>query len=148
LLAGASGAAVAVDCAGGVIAYKSVPEIVSTGQPCVVHEVVVSGQITFTNSPELTIVSVDAGGPLTIKGTVGSATVLLVDVLKGNMAITGNKAAVVGGNILQAGSLFVNDNIAAVVQRNAVNGNLQCTGNTELDSLGNRATGTVDCLPK
>jgi len=148
LLAGASGAAVAVDCTGGIISYKSVPEIVITGQPCVINDVVVSGQIKVTGSPELTIVDTDTGGPVEVTGGLGSATIVRVDVLKGGMTVDGNKVAVVGGNTLQAGNLVVNNNTAAVVQRNAVNGTITCTGNPELDSLGNRSTGAANCLAK
>jgi len=148
LLAGASGAAVAVDCAGGVIAYKSVPEISFTGQPCVINDVVVSGQINIKGSPELTIVDTDVGGQVQVTEGLGSATIVRVDILKGNMAITGNKAAIVGGNTIQQGNLFVNGNTAAIVQQNAVNGNISCSGNAELDSLGNRSAGTDSCLPQ
>lgn len=145
LLVGGSGAAMAVDCAGGRIVYTTVPEIVIDGQPCFIQEVIVEGSVQITNSPELSMFDVDVGGPVTVTGG-NSNNIVRTDVLIGNLGVTGSLATIVAGNTVQAGDLVVNNNTAAVVQRNAVNGNIQCVGNTELDALGNRATGTVDCV--
>jgi hypothetical protein len=41
LIVGASGAAMAVDCAGGVIAYAQVEEIIIDKEVCFIHKVLV-----------------------------------------------------------------------------------------------------------
>lgn len=157
LLLSAAGAAMAVDCPRGFIRETTVPSIEIDGQVCVIDDVVVQGAVTVTNSPELFMSDVDVGGPLTVTGGE-SAIFLRVDVKSGDFSVTGAKLAVVGANTVQGGpapdgtvvpggNLLVNDNIGAAVQSNAANGNITCTGNTELDAFDNIASGTINCTP-
>ena len=161
LLLGALGTAMAqtVDCAGGTIIGQDVDEIVINGQSCVIYRTRVTGKVEITNSPILEMTFTDVGGPVTITGPGASAaevnqsTVANVDVLQGDLTVTGNKLAVVGGCDLENGNLTVNDNGAAFVSRNDVKGtpsetgNITCTGNAELDAVSNRASGTINCTP-
>ena len=70
----------------------------------------------------------DVGGPVTITGpgasaaVVNQSTLLDVDVLQGNLTVTGNKLAVVAGCDLDNGNITVNDNGAAFVSRNDIKG--------------------------
>ena len=70
----------------------------------------------------------DVGGPVTITGPGASAaevnqsTLLDVDVLQGNLTVTGNKLAVVAGCDLDNGNITVNDNGATFVSRNDIKG--------------------------
>jgi len=155
---GASGAAIAVGCPEGRIISETVDEIVVNGQPCLVYETVVEGQVLVTNSPQFEITFSEVGGPISIQG-VGAqvelsenVTVLRTDILLGNLTVTGFETAIVAGNTLNNGNLTVNNNLGAVVVRNAVNGippatgNIECTGNIELESPGNRAAGVDNCI--
>ncbi len=160
LLLGASGAALAQTvntCPEGRIIFETVDEIVIDGQPCLVYETVVAGKIQVTNSPQFEITFSEAGGPVTIQGRGATAadsenvTVSSTEVLSGNIEVTDFESALVLGNRVSNGNLKVNNNLGAVVVRNAVggvppeSGNIECTGNTELDARGNRATGEVNC---
>ena len=160
LLLGASGVAMAQNvntCPEGRIIGEIVDEIVIDGQPCLVYETVVSGKVQVTNSPQFEITFSEVGGPMTILGRGATAdgsenaTVSSTEVLSGNVEVTNFESALVLGNRISNGNLKVNNNLGAVVVRNAVggvppeNGNIECTGNTELDARGNRATGEVNC---
>ena len=157
LLLGASGAAMAVGCPEGRIIFETVDEIVIDGQPCLVYETVVAGKIQVTNSPQFEITFSEVGGPITIQGRGATAadsenvTVFRTDVLNGDVEVTDFETAVVARNVLNNGNLKVNNNLGAVVGRNTVNGtppetgNIECTGNTELDARGNRAAGVDGC---
>ena len=76
-----------------------------------------------------------------------------VDVLQGNLTVTGNKLAVVAGCDLDNGNITVNDNGAAFVSRNDIKGtppetgNITCTGNAELDATTTKAQGVDNCVP-
>ena len=156
LLLGASGTSMAVDCADGTIIGQDVDEIVINGQACVIWRTRVTGKVEITNSPILEMTFTDVGGPVTITGDklISRVTVANVDVLQGDLVVTGNVLAVVAGSDLQNGNLVVNDNVAAFVSRNNVKGtppetgNLTCIGNIELDAVANLASGTIDCTPQ
>jgi len=156
LLVGTSGAAMAVDCAGGIISFQEVDEIVINGQPCFIQDVVVTGDVTVTDSPDVDMIDVEVGGTVLVTGTVENAelnaTLVRTDVFAGNLLIDGQATAIVVGNILrggggpESGDLLVNNNVAAIVRSNVVVGDLGCTDNLELDENFNRVYGTDDCF--
>ena len=152
LLVGVSGAAMAVDCPEGRILFDTVDEIVIDGQGCLVYGTVVEGRVQVTNSPQFEINDSEVGGPIRILGTGAQSsenvTVFRVDVFSGDVEVVGFETAIVAGNTLQDGDLEVNNNLGAVVTRNAVNGDISCIGNAELDAGGNRASGDNTCIPQ
>ena len=143
LLVGTSGAAMAVGCPTGRIMFKTVPEIVIDGEACFIYAVTVEGNVTVTNSPVLNMSFTDVGGSVKVQEGE-NVTVLVVDILKGDLVVSGYEGAAVVGNELDEGNLNVENNVGAAVSRNKVNGNITCTGNGELEATGNRATGTVN----
>ncbi len=134
----------AVDCPSGRIIFDTVPEIVINGQSCFVYAVTVEGKVNVRNSPVFNMSFTDVGGPIKIVNGF-NAVVMRVDVLEGNLTVTGYEAASILSTEVKAGNLKVNNNLLAVVRRNTVTGNIKCIGNTALVAKGNRATGTEDC---
>jgi hypothetical protein len=157
LLLGASGAAMAVDCPDGSIVLQEVDEIVINGQPCYINDVVVAGDVTITDSPNVDMIDVDVNGTVVVTGTGVenaelNATLVNIDVFAGDIQVDGQATAIVAGSILRAGggpetgNLVVNNNAAAIVRSNLVPGDLTCDGNLELDANLNRVFGTEDCI--
>ncbi len=133
LLVGTSEVSIADDCADGVIAFTTVPEIVINEQSCVIYQVTVEGRVEATNSPSFDMTFTEVGGPVTImedRTGTEQATVLNVDIVGGDLSVSGYESVVVAGNTVRLGNVRVDTNLTAFVQRNTViGGNIVCLGN-------------------
>lgn len=142
-----SGGAWAVDCSGGTITYATVAEIVIDGQDCFIKSVRVTGNVTISNSASVTFIDNLVEGYVHM---IGNQTVnVLGNTIKNELRekptrVNDNDFAAVDANIVDF-DLFVNNNLIALVQQNAVGRNLVCIGNIELDDVGNRAGGDEEC---
>ncbi len=155
LLVGASSAAMAVDCAGGVIQGTEeepleVDEIVIDGQSCFVNNVIVTGDVTVADSEDFTMIDCNVRGnakvtqsrEVIIFGTTFG--VVEGETTNSNLLVINNDRVYVLINIV-TGSMFVNTNLKADVKKNAVVGNLLCRDNQRLDSFENEVGGESQC---
>jgi len=156
LLVGASSAAMAVNCDGGVIQGTretplEVDEIVIDGQSCFVKDVIVTGDVTVTDSEDFVMIDVKVLGNARV--THGQEAIIFAStfgVVEGdpatnsNLLVKNNARVYVLVNIV-TGSMFVNTNFKADVKKNAVAGNLLCSGNQRLDSFENEVAGESEC---
>ena len=145
LLVGASGTAMAVDCADGIIEGTveeplEVDEITIIGQNCLIHDVAVTGDIVVVNSENLGIVDSTVGGRVRVIGN-RNATLVGVDVV-GNITARNNEDANLALNV--ARNIRVINNHRAVVKKNLAAGIIRCRGNDRLDAFENEA-GDVEC---
>jgi DUF4097 and DUF4098 domain-containing protein YvlB len=158
LLLGAPGVAMAQEeepvidtCDEGQIIYKAVDEIVVDGRSCFINEVLVKGDVTATGGSTVTLISNRVGGSIDVSGAT-RAFLVANQTFNGDIRVEGNGSARVIGNLVNVGeataaggSLFVNDNDKARVNRNLVDGNIECVGNRVLESTFNLAGGTEIC---
>ena len=107
LLVGASGTAMAVDCATGLIENTSVEEITINGQNCLINDVAVTGDIVVVNSENLAIVDSTAGGRVRVIGN-RSATLVGLDVV-GNITARNNEWANIALNAARNIRVINND---------------------------------------
>jgi hypothetical protein len=148
LLVGASSAAMAVDCAGGVIQGTEkepleVDEIVIDGQSCFVNNVIVTGDVTVVDSEDFTMIDCNVHGNAKI--TQGREVIIFgttFGVVEGNLATNSNLLIRNNSRVyalinIVTGSMFVHSNRKADVKKNAVVGNLWCRDNQRLDSFEN-----------
>jgi hypothetical protein len=158
LLVGASGAAMAVDtCENGVIAGTDeapleVDEIKIDGRSCFVNNVIVSGDVTVTNSEDFAMIDSVVKGSVRV---LGCRNAIVVNNYVGsfesaetvgsfesaetvtNLLVSRNEHAWVMLNIV-SNVLAVNLNSKADVKKNAA-AILLCVGNRRLDSFENEA---------
>jgi len=149
LLVGASGAAMAVNtCEDGVIAgTEEVPlevdEIKIDGRSCFVNNVIVSGDVTVTNSEDFAMIDSAVKGSVRV---LGCRNAIVVGNNVGsfesaetvtNLLVSRNDHAWVMLNIV-SNVLAVNLNSKADVKKNAA-AILLCAGNRRLDSFENEA---------
>ena len=140
LLVGASGTAMAVDCADGLIENTTVDEITITGQNCLINDVAVTGDIVVVNSENLSIIDGTVGGRVRL---LGSRNVTMVDVrVTGNITARSNEWANLALNA--ARNIRVINNQKAVIKRNLAVGIIRCRGNDRLDAFENEAA-DVEC---
>ena len=142
LMVGASGAAMAVDCASGIIAYAQVEEIIIDGQTCFIHKVLVEKNVDVKGG-SLTMIDSTVGGTVFVRN--GNQAVILFNTIAGDfLKVKNKKFAVVVANIVN-GNIVVSENDFARVNENAAAGNITCENNIEEDSVGNRAGGKDRC---
>ena len=144
LLVAASGTAMAVDCAGGVIANQEVDQITVDGENCIISNVTVTGDIEVTNSDELVMVSNNVVGNIRVlRG--GDVTLAANTTTAGNIVVRRNSKATVVLNDALAGSIVVAGTInKAEVNRNFALFTILCRRNGRLDAFENEA-GDVEC---
>ena len=134
LAVGASGTALAVDCATGNLIGQTVDEVVINGQSCYMERVVVTGNVTVVDSEDLTMYRVDVGGTIRV---IGGGTALLVANTGQGMAVRNNEYVNLVTNVAVRNIRVVN-NLKANVKKNAAP-IILCRGNLRLDSYQNEA---------
>ena len=144
LLVAASGTAMAVDCADGIIANQEVEQITVDGEDCIISNVTVTGDIEVTNSDELVMVSNNVVGNIRVlRG--GDVTLAANTTTAGNIVVRRNSKATVVLNDALAGSIVVAGTInKAEVNRNFALFTILCRRNGRLDAFENEA-GDVEC---
>jgi hypothetical protein len=144
LLVAASGTAMAVDCAGGVIANQEVDQITVDGEDCIISNVTVTGDIEVNNSDTLVMVSNNVVGNIRVlRG--GDVTLVANTTTAGNIVVRRNARANVVLNNALAGSIVVAGTInKAEVNRNFAVFTILCRNNGRLDAFENEA-GDVEC---
>jgi hypothetical protein len=144
LLVGASGTAMAVDCAGGIIANQEVDQITVDGEDCIISNVTVTGDIEVANSEELVMVSNNVVGNIRVL-TGGKVTLVANTTSEGNIVVRRNEKAIVELNEALVGSIVVAGTInKATVRRNVALVTIVCRRNGRLDAFENEA-GDVEC---
>ena len=144
LLVAASGTAMAVDCAGGVIANQEVDQITVDGEDCIISNVTVTGDIEVNNSDTLVMVSNNVVGNIRVlRG--GDVTLVANTTTAGNIVVRRNARANVVLNTALAGSIVVAGTInKAEVNRNFALFTILCRRNGRLDAFENEA-GDLEC---
>jgi hypothetical protein len=149
-LVGASGAAVAADCAAGVINNRTVNNLKVTGTNCYVSETIVKGNVTVTDSPNFAMINNRVLGKITI---TGGGAVLLKDneLFDDRIRVDGTGIVWIFSNRLQGDpttSNMVLKNSADEVEifNNTVDGNLVCENNSFQLASGNAVGGTNTCI--
>jgi hypothetical protein len=144
LLVGASGAAMAVDCASGSIVNTTVDEISVTGQGCLIWQVIVEGPVEINNGAVVVMIDNRVSGRVRVQN---SQTVLLSrnTVYNSNLVIKTNTSAALLANVVVGGSIRVIDNTQAEVRENVASKNILCANNGKLDSFFNNAGGEEEC---
>ena len=145
LLVAASGTAMAVDCAGGVIANQVVDQITVDGEDCIISNVTVTEDIEVTNSDTLVMVSNNVVGNIRVlRG--GDVTLVANTTTAGNIVVRRNARANVVLNNALAGSIVVAGTInKAEVNRNFALFTILCRRNGRLDAFENEAEGDLEC---
>ena len=143
LLVGASGAALAEDCAEGFLTGTINESVVVNGTPCVISDAVVSGNIEIENADNATVVGSQLSGNLKV---VNSGVVAIVgNAVRKNIRIRRNEVAVVVGNV-SLRNLVVNRNLKALVKQNGALLSIRCVeGQGELDARFNNTEGEEEC---
>lgn len=134
LLAGASGTAMAVDCASGNIIGQTVDEVLINGQSCYMEDVIVTGNVTVIDSEDVTMLQVNAGGRIRV---VGGGKALLVGNTARAILVRNNEYANLVTNVVIRAIRVIN-NLKANVKKN-VAPVLVCNDNHRLDAFGNEA---------
>jgi hypothetical protein len=144
LLVAASGTAMAVDCADGIIANQEVEQITVDGEDCIISNVTVTGDIEVTNSEELVMVSNNVVGNIRVlRG--GNVTLVANTTSAGNIVVRRNERATVVLNNALEGSIAVAGTIKkATVKRNFATFTIVCRRNGRLDAFENEA-GDLEC---
>jgi hypothetical protein len=141
LLVGASGTAMAVDCADGAIEDQDVDEIIVDGRSCFINNVNVAGNVVVTNSEDLIMIRNDVGGRIRV---IGGRNATLVGNEARNIVVSRNVRATLALNRARR-TIRVNGNVLkAIVKRNAAVVAIICRNNGRLDSFENEAA-DVEC---
>ena len=145
LFAGASAAVMAVDCAGGVIQDTIVESIEINGEPCLIVGVRVRNGVRVDNSPALMMVENDVGDGVLV---TNSAFVGIVNTRISNLSliVLASGQVAIKDNDVKDGSIRVNGNVSANVNRNDAERDIVCLNNGDLDAFLNHASGEDECF--
>ena len=148
LLVGASGTAMAVNCADGIIESTEeepleVDEIIVDGRSCYINNVNVLGNVIVTNSEDLIMVRTNVVGNIRVLGG-RNATLVANTTSEGSIVVNRNESAILVLNVA-ARTIRVNRNVKkATVKRNGAGLAIICRGNGRLDAFENEAA-DVEC---
>jgi hypothetical protein len=149
LLVGASGAAMALEtCAEGILqGTEEEPlvvegDIIIDGRSCFINDVIVNGNVTATNSEDLTMIDNQVNGDVRVTG--GRDAIVTLNTVKGNLLVRRNERALVVLNVASQ-IIWVNRTIKkATVKKNAAAIAIVCNENGRLDAFENEAP-EVEC---
>jgi len=143
LLAGSS-AAMAVGCEGGVIQDRIVESIEINGESCLIIGNRIQGPVTADGSAAIVLIENDIGGRVEIQNSafVGVANNSLY---RGTLVVRFDGLVSVRDNRVRSGSIRVNSNEDANVNRNSAELNIICRNNGKLDSFFNNADANENC---
>ena len=152
LLLGMSGAAIAANCAGGVINNRTVDNIIVEGTSCYVSETIVRGRVIVQNSPSFAMINNRVLGRVVIRGP---GNVLLKDNELFDDALSVNAAGIVWvfnnsiqGDPERSNILLQRSTDEVQVYNNRVDGNLLCVDNMLQIASGNVVGGRNTCIPR
>ena len=154
LLVGVSGAAVAADvtCEDGLINNETVDNVTVTGRSCHISETIVEGDVTVTDSPNLTMTNNRVAGQIKVTSSTGSGDVLLKDNrVFANPIVVQNVARVLIldntliGDTTKSNMSFDDNTDEVNIFSNEVAGDLLCSGNNFVATSGNFVFGSDTC---
>jgi hypothetical protein len=157
LLASTSGAMADADCQGGVLEGTELDplvidgDLVIDGQSCFINNALIRGDVTVTNSENLTMIDNVVEGNLHVSR--GREAVILgntIGIVEGELATNSNLVIKRNERVwmllnIVTGSARVNRNSKVDVKKNAVTFILLCVGNRRLDSFQNEVGGEEFC---
>jgi hypothetical protein len=153
LLVGASGgAAMAEGCGDGVLENETFEGnlVITDELSCSIIGSTIEGNLRVRDTFNVLLLNNKVGGSIRVIRTegeegLGVANVLANTVFSGNLVVNEYATANVIENETLAGTIRVNGNTEAIVQKNIAAQNLICRGNTTLSSFINFAGDTLSC---
>lgn len=151
---GASSAAIAEGCPGGIIAIDSGSTIRISGVSCTVLGISVDGSVIVTDSPNFTLlgsvvtgrVFVTDGNNITILDSTVFGPAIRVEGATGDVVLSNN--IVTSGNIVARNNVsasFPDDADSVLIYSNTVGGDIRCRNNEFELASKNIAGGKINC---
>lgn len=151
---GASSAAIAEGCPGGIITLDSASNIRISDVSCTLIGISVDGSVFVTNSPSFTMLGSVVTGRVVVTG--GNNTAILDNTVFGQtIRVEGAIGDVVlSNNIVTSGNIAARDNVSAsfpddadsvLIYSNTVGGNIWCRNNEFELASKNIAGGEISC---